>query len=410
MKTEKMKVLFYLKKSSLDKSGKAPIMGRITIGRSIAQFSCKLSCNPDLWNPRESKMDGKSREAVEINGKLENLLLSIQSAYQSLITKGCPFDATDVKEQFQGSVQARCMLIERLDMLIKEKESHIGIDIKKESMSTYYSTRKRLQEFILKKYNVSDMAFSQLTENFIYEFRQYYLGVCGFQESSFFAVASHLKTVCRSAYREGIADTLMFDKAHIERGDKKTPKTLDKEALDKLKALRFDELEKKEMETARDVFLFACYTGAAYCDLMELSKKHLVRDDAGNLWLKFNRQKTGVLCRIKLLPEAIRLIEKMHSDERETLLPFIKYPAYQSCLKALRLRAGIAFPFTTHTARHTFATLITLEQGVPIETVSKILGHTNVSMTERYAKVTPQKLFEEFGRILSFTEDLQLVI
>ena len=409
MKTEKMKVLLYLKKSSLDKSGKAPIMGRITIGRSIAQFSCKLSCNPNFWNPRESRMDGKSRDAVEINEKLENLLLSIQSAYQSLIAKGCPFDATDVKEQFQGSVQARCMLIERLDMLIKEKESHIGIDIKKESMSTYYSTRKRLQEFILKKYNVSDMAFSQLTENFIYEFRQYYLGVCGFQESSFFAVASHLKTVCRLAYREGIADTFLFDKAHIERGDKKTPKALDREALEKLKALRFDDLE-EEMETARDVFLFACYTGAAYCDLMELSKKHLVHDDAGSLWLKFNRQKTGVLCRVKLLPEAIQLIEKMHTDERETLLPFIKYPTYQSCLKALRLRAGIAFPFTTHTARHTFATLITLEQGVPIETVSKMLGHTNVSMTERYAKVTPQKLFEEFARLLSFTEDLQLVI
>ncbi|ETD17559.1 MULTISPECIES: site-specific integrase [Prevotellaceae] len=409
MKTEKMKVLLYLKKNGLDKSGKAPIMGRITIGRSIAQFSCKLSCNPDLWNPRESRIDGKSREAVEINGKLENLLLSIQLAYQSLITKGCPFDATDVKEQFQGSIHARCMLIERLDMLIKEKECHIGIDIKKESMSTYYSTRKRLQEFILKKYNVSDMAFSQLTENFIYEFRQYYLGVCGFQESSFFAVASHLKTVCKLAYREGIADTLLFDKAHIERGDKKVPKALDKESLDGLKALQFGDLE-EEMETARDIFLFACYTGAAYCDLMELSKKHLVHDDAGSLWLKFNRQKTGVLCRIKLLPEAIQLIEKMHTDERETLLPFIKYPTYQSCLKALRLRTGISFPFTTHTARHTFATLITLEQGVPIETVSKMLGHTNVCMTERYAKVTPQKLFEEFDRFLSFTEDLRLTI
>ena len=160
-----------------------------------------------------------------------------------------------------------------------------------------------------------------------------------------------MKTVCRLAYREGLADTLLFDKVHIERGDKKAPKALDKEALDKLKALRFDELE-KEMETARDVFLFACYTGAAYCDLMELSKKHLVRDDAGSLWLKFNRQKTGVLCRIKLLPEAVRLIEKMHSYERETLLPFIKYPTYQSCLKALRLRAGISFLFTSHTARH----------------------------------------------------------
>ena len=402
MKTEKMKVLLYLKKSGIDKSGKASIMGRITIGRSIAQFSCKLSCNPDLWNSRESRMDGKSREAVEINGRLENLLLSIQSAYQSLIAKGQPFDATDVKELFQGCVQARCMLI-------KEKESHIGIDIKEKSMSAYHSTRKRLQEFIQKKYHVSDLAFSQLTENFIYELQAFCLGELGHQQSTFFRVAADLKTVCRLAYREGLADTLLFDKVHIERGDKKAPKALDQEALDKLKALRFDELE-EEMEAVRDVFLFACYTGAAYCDLMELSKKHLVRDDKGSLWLKFNRQKTGVLCRIKLLPEAVRLIEKMHSNERKTLLPFIKYSTYQSCLKALRLRAGISYPFTTHTARHTFATLITLEQGVPIETVSKMLGHTNVSMTERYAKVTPQKLFEEFNRFLSFTEDLRLTI
>ncbi len=142
MKTEKMKVLLYLKKSGLDKLGKAPIMGRITLGRSIAQFSCKLSCNPDLWNPRESRMDGKSREAVEINGRLENLLLSIQSAYLSLIAKGQPFDATDVKELFQGSVQARCRLIERLDMLIREKESHIGIDIKEVHLSRKYICRE----------------------------------------------------------------------------------------------------------------------------------------------------------------------------------------------------------------------------------------------------------------------------
>ena len=409
MKTEKMKVLLYLKKSSLDKSGKAPIMGRITIGRSIAQFSCKLSCNPDLWNPRESRMDGKSREAVEVNGRLENLLLSIQSVYQSLLARGCPFDATDVKELFQGSVQTRCMFIERLDMLIKEKESHIGIDLRKESMASYHSTRIHLQEFIQAKYKVSDLAFSQLTENFIHEFQQYFLGECGFQESSFYNVATHLKTVCRLAYREGLADILLFDKVKISKGNKKLPKALDRGAFEKLKTLHFEDLE-EEMETARDIFLFACYTGAAYCDLMELDKSHLVRDDEGSLWLKFNRHKTGVPCRVKLLPEAIRLMEKLYSDERETLLPFMGYATYQSYLKALRLRAGISFPFTTHTARHTFATLITLEQGVPIETVSKMLGHSNVSMTERYAKVTPQKLFEEFDCFLSFTEDMQLTI
>ena len=404
-----MKVLLYLKKSGLDKSGKAPIMGRITIGRSIAQFSCKLSCNPDLWNPRESRMDGKSREAVKVNGRLENLLLSIQSAYQSLLTRGCSFDATDVKELFQGSVQTRCMLIERLDMLIKEKESHIGVDIRKESMASYHSTKIHLQEFIQKKYKVSDLAFSQLTENFIHEFQQYFLGECGFQESSFYNVATHLKTVCRLAYREGLADILLFDKVKISKGNKKLPKALDRGAFEKLKTLHLEDLE-EEMETARDIFLFACYTGAAYCDLMELDKSHLVRDDEGSLWLKFNRHKTGVPCRVKLLPEAIRLMEKLHSDERETLLPFMGYATYQSYLKALRLRAGISFPFTTHTARHTFATLITLEQGVPIETVSKMLGHSNVSMTERYAKVTPQKLFEEFNCFLSFTEDMQMSI
>ena len=409
MKQKKMKVLLYLKKSGLDKSGKAPIMGRITLGRSIAQFSCKLSCNPDLWNPRESRMDGKSREAVEINGKLENLLLSVQSAYQSLLSKGCPFDAADVKELFQGSVQTRCMLIERLDMLIKEKESHVGIDIKEGAIHGYHSTRIHLQKFIQRKYKVTDLAFSQLTENFIYEFGQYFLGECGFQESTFYNVATHLKTVCRLAYREGLADILLFDKAKISKGDKKLPKALDKSSLDKLMNTQFGELE-EEIETARDLFVFACHTGAAYCDLMALKKSHLVRDDEGSLWLKFNRQKTGVLCRIKLLPEAIRIIEKYRSNERETLLPFIGYGTYQSYLKALRLRAGIAFPFTTHTARHTFATLITLERGVPIETVSKMLGHSNVSMTERYAKVTPQKLFEEFDSFLSFTKDMQLAI
>ena len=409
MKTEKMKVLLYLKKSGLDKSGRTPIMGRITIGHSIAQFSCKLSCNPDLWNPRESRMDGKSREAVEINGRLENLLLSIQSAYQSLLSKGCPFDATDVKELFQGSVQARCMLIERLDMLIKEKKSHVGIDIKEGAIHGYHFSRIHLQKFILRKYKVSDLAFSQLTENFIYEFGQYFLGECGFQESTFYNIATHLKTVCKLAYREGLADVLLFDKAKISKGDKKLPKALDRGALDKLKTLNLEDLE-EDMETARDIFLFACYTGAAYCDLMELDKSHLVRDDEGSLWLKFNRHKTGVLCRIKLLLEAIMLIDRFHSDERETLLPYMKYKNYQACLKALRLRTGIPFSFTTHTARHTFATLITLEQGVPIETVSKMLGHSNISMTERYAKVTSQKLFEEFDRFLSFTEDLRLTI
>jgi len=218
-----------------------------------------------------------------------------------------------------------------------------------------------------------------------------------------------IKKVCKLAYREGAADSLLFDNVHVDKGDSRLPKALDKDALDKLKAMHFDGLD-EDMKTSRDVFLFACYTGAAYCDLMTLNHKHLIRDDEGALWLKFNRQKTGVLCRVKLLPEALRLLEQLHSDARETLLPYMNYATYLSCLKAISLRAGLSSSITTHTARHTFATLVTLEQGVPIETVSKMLGHSNVSMTERYAKVTPQKLFEEFDRLIAFTEDLHLTI
>jgi len=405
----KMKVLLYLKKGTLDRSGKAPIMGRITLGRSIAQFSCKLFCNPDLWNPRESRMDGKSREAVEVNAKLDNLLLAVQASYQSLLAKGSPFDATDIKEHFQGCVQSRAMLLERFDDLIKEMEEHVGIDIKENSLVSYRQTRAQLHRFIRAKHNVSDLAFSQLTEDFIQQFEQYVTGEMGLKQSTCYNMIVLIKKVCKLTYREGAADTLLFDNVHIDKGDSRLPKALDKDALDKLKALRFDGLD-GDMKTSRDVFLFACYTGAAYCDLMALNREHLIRDDEGALWLKFNRQKTGVLCRVKLLPEALRLLKQLHSDARETLLPYMNYATYLSCLKAISLRAGLSLTITTHTARHTFATLVTLEQGVPIETVSKMLGHSTVRMTERYAKVTPQKLFEEFDRLIAFTEDLHLTI
>ena len=409
MDDKKIKVLLYLKKSSLDRSGKAPIMGRITLGRSIAQFSCKLFCNPNLWNPRESRMDGKSREAVEVNGRLDNLLLAVQSSYQSLLAKGSPFDATDIKEHFQGCVQSRTMLLERFDGLIEDVKDHVGIDIKENSLASYRQTRVRLQQFIRTKHNTSDLAFSQLTEDFIKQFEQFATGEVGLKQSTCYNMVILIKKVCKLAYREGAADSSLFDNVHVDKGDSRLPKALDREALGKLKALCFDGWE-IDLETARDVFLFACYTGAAYCDLMTLNPEHLIRDDEGVLWLKFNRQKTGVLCRVKLLPEVLRLMNRLSDERRNTLLPHIDYLTYQSHLKVLRLRAGIALPITSHTARHTFATLITLEQGVPIETVSKMLGHSTVRMTERYAKVTPQKLFEEFDRLIAFTEDLHLTI
>lgn len=134
MQTDKFKVLLYLKKSGLDKSGQAPIMGRITYGRTIAQFSCKLSCDPKLWNARESRLNGKSREAVATNGKLERLLLAVQSAYRVLCERGVVFTATDIKEQFQGSMQSQTTFLERYDRMVEEMEQKVGIEIKATTM------------------------------------------------------------------------------------------------------------------------------------------------------------------------------------------------------------------------------------------------------------------------------------
>ena len=165
MKVEKIKVLLYLKKSGLDKSAKAPIMGRITVNRTIAQFSSKLSCTPELWNPRESRLNGKSKEVVEINAKIDKLLLAINSAFDSLLERNIDFDATAVKECFQGSVETQMTLLRRLDIHIEDMQSRIGVDVAKSSMSTYIYTRRYLGEFIKKRLKVDDLAFGQLNEH-----------------------------------------------------------------------------------------------------------------------------------------------------------------------------------------------------------------------------------------------------
>lgn len=407
MQKGKMKVLLYLKKSSLDKSGHAPIMGRITYNRTMAQFSSKLSCNPKLWNVRESRLNGKSREAVAANAKLEQLLLSVQRAYQTLCERGIEFAAKDIKEQFQGSMQNRTTFLQRYDQMVEDEKQLVGVEITERWHSMYYMLRKHLQVFILEQYRTNDITFGQLTDDFLEALHQYSVGKHGHSQSYYRKMALAVKKVCRLAFREGVIDRPLFGLVKIDRGESKLPRALDRASLDKIRQARLED-DETELTLARNLFLFTCYTGTAFCDMMNLRKEHLVKDDEGAMWLKFRRQKTNTLCRVKLLPQATTLLDTYHSDERETLLPSISYEAYRFLLKALQLRAGIAIPLTAHVGRHTFATLITLENGVPIETVSKMLGHSKIETTERYAYVTPKKVFEEFNRFLSFTADLTL--
>ena len=409
MKVEKFKVLLYLKRSGLDKSGKAPIMGRITVNRTMAQFSSKLSCTPELWNPRESRLNGKSKEAVEINAKIDKLLLAINLAFDSLLERKIDFDATAVKEAFQGSVETQMTLLRRLDIHIEDMQSRIGIDVAKSSMSSYIYTRRYLGEFIKKRFKVEDLAFGQLNEHLAYEFQEYVLKDKGLAVDTARHYLAILKKICRLAFKEGHSEKRYFVNFKLPKENRKAPRALSREDFEKIRDLEIP-ASRVTHNIARDLFLFACYTGVPYADAVSITDDNIYTDDNGALWLKYLRKKNEHLGRVKLLPEAIALIEKYRSNERKELFPMIHHPNLRRHMKGLRDLAGIKTDLVYHMGRHTFGSLITLEAGVPIETISKMLGHTNLTTTQLYAKVTPKKLFDDMDIFIKATSDMILVL
>ncbi len=409
MKIEKFKVLLYLKKSGLDRNGKAPIMGRITVNRTMAQFSCKLSCTPGLWNPRESRLDGKSREAVETNAAIDRLLLGVNAAFDFLVDRGGDFNANDVKEQFQGSMETRVTLMRMTDTVCDELKSRIGIDRAKTSYATYHYTRRALAEFIQRRFKVTDLAFDQLTERFIHEFQIFITDDKGLSIETARHYLAILKKVCRRAFREGHSAICHFHNFSLSKQTLKTPRALSRESFEKIRDVEIPP-HRRTHRLARDLFLFACYTGTAYIDTVTITRENLYTDETGALWLRYNRRKNELRATVKLLPEAVELIERYRDDERETLFPMIYHPNLKRHMKALAALAGIKDDLCFHQARHSFASLITLDAGVPIETISRMLGHSNIKTTQAYARVTPRKLFEDMDRFIAATSDLELTL
>ena len=388
MKVEKFKVLLYLKKSEPDKTGKAPIMGRITLNRTMAQFSCKLSCTPGLWNARESRLNGKSREAVETNEKIERLLLAVHSAFNSLMERKRDFDAAAVRDMFQGNAGMQMTLLKLLDRHNEEMKTRVGVDRAPTTMSTYVYTRRTLAEFIKTEFKVSDLAFGQLNEQFIRDYQDFCLEKKKLAMETVRHYLSILKKICRIAYKEGHSEKYHFCHFKLPKQKETTPKALSRENFEKLRDLEIPEKRRSHV----------------------ITRENLFRDDEGSLWLKYRRKKTDYLGRVKLLPEALALIEKYRDDTRTTLFPPQDYHTLRANMKSLRLMAGLSQDLVYHMGRHSFASLVTLEEGVPIETISKMLGHSNIKTTQIYARVTPKRLFEDMDRFVEATRDLKLIL
>ncbi len=409
MKVEKFKVLLYLKKSSLDKSGKAPIMSRVTVNNSISQFSCKLSCTPTLWNPRESRLDGKSREAVETNQKIDKLLLGVHSAFDSLMERKKPFDAESVKNLFQGSIGTQITLLALLGRHMDELKARVGVDVAPTTLSTYVYTHRSLGKFIKKKFKTKDIAFGQLNEQFIREYQDFVLIELGYATDGVRHFLAILKKICKIAFKEGHSERFHFAHYKLPKQKETTPKALSRESFEKIRDFVIPE-NRRSHNLTRDLFLFACYTGVSYADVVRITNENLFTDEEGNFWLKYRRKKTDFQARVKLLPEAIALLDKYKDEERETLFPIQSPEVVGFNMRGLRVMSDIKQPISYHSGRHSFASLITLEEGVPIETISRMLGHSNIKTTQVYARVTPKKLFDDMDKFIEATSDLKLVL
>ncbi len=218
---------------------------------------------------------------------------------------------------FRGVCRVRRLSWNDTTACLKRWRNWSGWKIKASSLYVYRSTRKHLQRFILHQFHSSDIAFGQVGDDFLSQLEHYVKGVLGLSQGSCRRIALYSKKILRLAYQEGLIDRLLFETVEIERGENRVPRALNKVSLEKLRALTFDTHE-SALETARNLFLFSCFTGVAYCDMVTLGREHLFTDDEGAWWLKFRRQKTDTLCRVKLLPEAVRLIERYQNQRNES--------------------------------------------------------------------------------------------
>lgn len=383
MKIEKFKVLLYLKKSGMDKNGKAPIMGRITVNRTMAQFSCKLSCTPSLWNPRASRLEGKSKEAVETNKDIEQLLLSIQKAFDVLVEKRTDFEAKDVKEALQGSVKTQTTLLSFVDEHISELSTHEGIDMSKSSVWSYRKIRKYLAEFIGEEYKL----FLKRDQGRI----DSYVNHCLLWLNMLM-----YKAVDRSIIRFNPIAKIGYEK-------KAAPKMTHISKADFIRMLSTPMADERT-ELARRCFIFASLTSLSYIDVKKLYPHHISENSDGRKFIRKEREKTGVEFFVPIHPIAEKILSLYNTtDDSKPVFPLGEKKDIYLDVHTLGMVLGISNKLGFHASRHTFGVLM-LNEDIPIGSIAKMMGHADITSTQVYAQVTEQKISNDMDKLIAKRE------
>ena len=383
------KVLFYLKRQN-EKNGKVPVMGRITVNGTISQFSCKLTIRPALWDTEANKASGKSVEAQRINEKLENIKTNIGKQYQRISDRDSYVTADKVKNAWLGFGDGYQLLMQTFDEYLTAFEKRVGKDRAPSTLKNYRDAHRHLATFLEREYHLTDIPFKELKREFIEKYVIFLSNDLHLRSGSIPTSIKKLKLMTYTAFRNGWIPTDPF------AGFRVAPQYRDRRFLSEteLHAVIDATLPNYKTAIVRDIFVFCCFTGMAYADIKKLTHTDIHTDENGDMWIIDKRAKTGTQFRIKLLPVARQLVEKYSrlTLPNNKIFPVKDRKSMNMSLRHVARHAGLSFNPTTHSARHTFATTVTLSQGVPLETVSKMLGHKHITTTQIYAKITNDKI------------------
>lgn len=386
-------VMFLIQKGKLKANGTAPILTRITVNGEMAHFSTKIDIFPDRWISKEHRTLGLTRIEKQINSVLAEIKCNIKQRYTEFISQGQVVTANKLKQSIMSLDETSRSYIELCDMFIADYEKlSTSRGYGQESLFRYQLTRTRLAEFINAEYKVADIPLADINKRFL---DRLYLWLCTEKKLANNTATKFIHR-CSSIYRVAIdngwvkANPFKQQKLHLDKVDRGY---LTQEEMTRMMQKDF---ATSRLELVRDLFIFACYTGFAYIDVTRLTKDMIQEQPDGTLWIKTHRQKTKVAVNIRLLEIPKMILDKYEGQAKgDKLLPVPSNQKTNDYLKEIAAVCEIDKKLSFHIARHTFATTITLSNGVPIESVSKMLGHTNIKTTQIYARITDQKVAKD---------------
>lgn len=373
----------------------AIIYVRITVNGKSLEISLKRTVTVDKWNQSSSKLIGSSIESVQINKKIDEIKAHLHKIYDSLTKGGVLVTTEAIKNKFLGSDEAHHTLI----YLINYHKEQMDNVLKYGTMKNYTTTEKYLIDYLKEQYHTSDVYLKQIDYQFTLGFESFLRALPSLQNNGVMKHMERFKKLMR------LADDLDWIENNPTKRFKLRFDQVDMVYLSKaeLQRIKDHELTRFTLEVNRDIFVFCCYTGLAYADVKGLKKKHVQIGMDGKKWIYTRRIKTNTMLRIPLLDEAEVILEKYKEDPRvnssDILLPVYSNQKTNQYLREIAKIVKINKQLSFHAARHTFATTVTLANGVPIETVSKLLGHTKLSTTQIYARVIDSKIANDMDNL-----------